>query len=132
MAKALALEDLTNICKNAKKPKFTKDKTTVTDEKMVVLKSKKVRTEINFWSFSQLGRFIKYKAEGLGIPVYVINPSYTSQTCSICGCIDKANRINQSDFICVSCGHISNADINAAKNISKRAEQSISLSLQPG
>lgn len=46
-----------------------------------------------------------------------INPKYTSQTCNECGEKDAKNRISQSEFVCQCCGHISNADVNAAKNI---------------
>jgi putative transposase len=49
--------------------------------------------------------------------VVAINPRYTSQTCNSCGSIDSKNRLSQSEFVCISCGHISNADENAAKNI---------------
>lgn len=51
--------------------------------------------------------------------VVAINPAYTSQTCFACGSVDKVNRKNQSEFICVSCGHKDNADVNAAKNIKR-------------
>jgi putative transposase len=46
-----------------------------------------------------------------------VNQKFTSQTCNECGCIDAKNRITQSEFECKECGHISNADENAAKNI---------------
>ncbi len=46
-----------------------------------------------------------------------VDPKYTSQTCNECGVKDSASRISQSEFACKSCGHISNADVNAAKNI---------------
>ena len=49
--------------------------------------------------------------------VVKINPKYTSQTCSVCGCIDAVNRISQSEFKCKQCGHTENADVNASKNI---------------
>lgn len=49
--------------------------------------------------------------------VIAINPKYTSQTCNECGEKDSKSRINQSEFACTSCGHLSNADFNAAKNI---------------
>ncbi|MHB1530219.1 MAG: zinc ribbon domain-containing protein, partial [Acidiferrobacteraceae bacterium] len=38
--------------------------------------------------------------------------------CAECGHIDKRNRKTQSEFLCVACGHSSNADDNAARNIS--------------
>ncbi|HYD92561.1 MAG TPA: zinc ribbon domain-containing protein, partial [Flavobacterium sp.] len=34
-----------------------------------------------------------------------------------CGIKDGKSRVSQSEFACTSCGHVSNADINAAKNI---------------
>lgn len=49
--------------------------------------------------------------------VVLINPKHTSQQCFQCGHIDSENRKTQSDFICMSCGHSDNADVNAAKNI---------------
>lgn len=50
-----------------------------------------------------------------------VNPSYTSQECSKCGHTCKENRVTQSIFKCVSCGHESNADLDAAKVIEGRA-----------
>ena len=54
--------------------------------------------------------------------VVAINPKYTSQTCNSCGKTDSKSRLNQSEFVCTGCGHISNADLNAAKNIKKLGE----------
>lgn len=49
--------------------------------------------------------------------VVKLNPKYTSQTCNSCGCIDSKNRLSQSEFVCTTCGHVDNADVNASKNI---------------
>lgn len=49
--------------------------------------------------------------------VVKVNPKYTSQTCNECGVVDAKSRISQAEYCCTSCGHISNADVNAAKNI---------------
>jgi putative transposase len=49
--------------------------------------------------------------------VVKINPKYTSQECHECKTVDSKSRLSQSEFICKSCGHVDNADINAAKNI---------------
>ena len=46
-----------------------------------------------------------------------VNPKFTSQTCNECGTKDSKSRLSQSEYVCSDCGHISNADINAAKNI---------------
>ena len=62
--------------------------------------------------FKQL---LSYKAM-----VVLVDPKYTSQTCSVCGCKDSANRISQSNFVCKSCGAEFNADYNASKNIKSK------------
>lgn len=62
-------------------------------------------------------RQIGYKLTWLGGTLLLVSPRNTSLTCNNCGCIDKGNRISQAQFKCVSCGHVDNADFNAAKNI---------------
>lgn len=79
------------------------------------------RSRLHSWSFHQLRSFLAYKAKRAGVPVAVVDPRYTSQACSCCGCIDKRNRPDQASFSCVSCGHSEPADLNAAKNIRARA-----------
>jgi putative transposase len=62
-------------------------------------------------------RQLEYKQRWRGGLVILISPHHTSTTCSVCGYRDKGNRLSQSVFDCVACGHTENADINAAKNI---------------
>jgi putative transposase len=71
------------------------------------------------WSFGQLRSFLTYKAALSGVPLHLVDPAYTSRTCSVCGYCDKANRKSQASFVCQSCGHTDNADRNAAINISR-------------
>ncbi len=73
------------------------------------------------WAFAQWQAFCAYKAQRAGVPVIVVNPAYTSQTCNACGVIDKASRLDQARFVCTVCGHSANADVNAAQNIAARA-----------
>lgn len=80
---------------------------------------KSERNKRSSWSFFQLRSFMKYKAELNGIEFLLVNPAYTSQTCSCCGFISKKNRKSQEKFKCISCGLSENADLNAALNISK-------------
>jgi IS605 OrfB family transposase len=73
------------------------------------------------WSYYDLQQKIEYKAKEVGVKVNYIDPQYTSKRCSKCGCIHKDNRKPEEDqalFLCVSCGFKTNADYNAAKNIS--------------
>jgi putative transposase len=78
------------------------------------------RATFHSWSFHQLGRFISYKARRAGVLVLFVDPAYTSQTCSACGYVDRADRTNQSSFICRRCGFAEHADINAATNLAVR------------
>lgn len=73
------------------------------------------------WSFYDLRAKIEYKARRAGVAVFAVDPRNTSRTCPVCGCIDKANRKTQSQFLCVRCGHSGLADTIAAINISRRA-----------
>lgn len=69
------------------------------------------------WSFYELQQFITYKAAKYGIKIRKINPYHTSQVCSCCGHWEEGQRIDQSHFICKSCGVELNADFNASRNI---------------
>ena len=60
---------------------------------------------------------LEYKALLYGSRIEYVKPHYTSQMCSVCGCIDRANRKSQAVFKCVGCGYEENADFNASKNI---------------
>ncbi|WP_395094363.1 RNA-guided endonuclease InsQ/TnpB family protein, partial [Armatimonas sp.] len=76
--------------------------------------SREMRFELGNWSFFQLLQRIEYKARRAGLPVVLVDPAYTSRTCSTCGYCDKHNRKSQSQFQCLSCGLELNADCNAA------------------
>ena len=82
------------------------------------------RNRLSGWSFFQLVSFLSYKATLAGIPVVKVDPRNTSRTCSVCGHCEKDNRKSQAKFLCVSCGHRANADVNAALNIRARAVSS--------
>ena len=44
-------------------------------------------------------------------------PAHSSQTCSQCGVVDPKSRKSQAQFLCTSCGHEDNADVNASRVI---------------
>ena len=62
-------------------------------------------------------QLLKYKLEEKGGFLYLVDPAYTSQTCSQCQHVDAASRISQAEFKCTNCNYEANADDNAAENI---------------
>ena len=80
-----------------------------------MVKNKSINKYILDCGWGIFKEMVSYKTD-----VTVVNPKYTSQTCFECGEQDAKSRVSQSEFVCTSCGHISNADINAAKNILSR------------
>ena len=55
-----------------------------------------------------------------GIQATAVKSAYTSQECSVCHYVDRANRPDQQTFCCVVCGYSTHADLNAAINIEHR------------
>lgn len=77
-----------------------------------MVKNKNLSKHILDAGWDMFKEMLQYKTT-----VVLIDPKYTSQTCNECGAKDAKSRISQSEFVCSSCGHVSNADVNAAKNI---------------
>jgi Putative transposase DNA-binding domain len=72
---------------------------------------------------SQLGYSrdkLKFKLDEQAIRYRSVQPAYSSQECHSCGFVHEGNRFSQSEFECLNCGHVANADVNAARNIAKR------------
>jgi putative transposase len=79
-------------------------------------------------AWGELKLKIQSVAEKFGCLVIEVNPKHTSQQCSVCGHTDKQNRKGEK-FACVECGHIQDADNQAAINIAKRGIEQLNLSL---
>ena len=62
------------------------------------------RARMTGWAFDQLRQFIAYKAQAAGVQVKRISPKHTSQMCSQCGHVERANRLSQSRFVVVAVG----------------------------
>ncbi len=69
----------------------------------------------------------KAVAAKLGLIVAEVDPRFSSQQCSCCGHIDKANR-DKERFLCTECGYIEDADIQASLNLLDRGLKQLSIS----
>lgn len=103
-AKVIVLEDLNNIRKRIKG-------------------NKRMRSRLHRWSWYELQQFVEYKAQAEGIAVVYVNPAYTSQTCSKCGCLGSRHK---HLFKCLNCGSYQHSDCNAAINLLKLGESTVS------
>jgi putative transposase len=82
-------------------------------------------SDVGFYNFRL---FLQYKSKERFQELIIVNPAYTSQTCSSCGNIDRKSRKTQADFECVSCGFEINADLNASINILSRGTTQVTQS----
>ena len=83
---------------------------------------KKTNNKLQYWSYKQVLDKLNSLSELKGFKLIKVEPAYTSQTCSNCGQIIKANR--QGELYNCSCGLLIDADINAAINILHRGAYS--------
>jgi transposase len=63
---------------------------------------------------------IAWNAAKRGVAAIRVKSAYTSQECSVCHYVDRANRPNQQTFCCRVCGYSLHADLNSAINIERR------------
>ena len=71
-------------------------------------------------NLAHLPKQIAWNAAKRGVAAIRVRSAYTSQECSVCHYVDRANRPNQQTFCCVVCGYSTHADLNAAINIEHR------------
>ena len=72
------------------------------------------------WGY--LKQRLAHKAEEAGRVVYLVNPAYTSKTCSHCGTVFETLSLSDRWVSC-ACGLSLDRDVNAALNIVHRAGQ---------
>lgn len=69
---------------------------------------------------------LRYKCERYGKTLIQVDPAYTSQICSACGCInkrlgyDRYGWLKVREWKCPECGAVHDRDINAAVNIKEK------------
>jgi IS605 OrfB family transposase len=76
-----------------------------------------VRRRLSQWQQALLRQYAQCRAAEQGMRVAVVDPAYTSKTCSRCGAFGQRKRHR---FSCAACGFTAHADVNAAKNIRHR------------
>lgn len=81
---------------------------------------KKNNQKLHSWSFLKFTHQLEYKCMKVGIRFVRVNEAYSSQTCSHCGQVRKANRKHRGYYICKACGYKVNADVNGSVNILKK------------
>jgi putative transposase len=62
------------------------------------------RRRLSAWPRRELHRQIFYKAEERGVPVFLVNPRFTSRTCPSCGGIQQRRSRVGTRFVCDGCG----------------------------
>ena len=94
----------------------------IEDLKNVKFKSKlfrKVNNKLQRWTYPKVFSKLDRLCQENGILLTKVNPTYTSQTCSSCGTLDKNSRKGEV-FKCVSCNLEIDSDFNASINILQR------------
>jgi len=99
---------------------FSKIKTLVIEDiSYLHYKKKGISRYLRSWRYALIFSKIKSRCEEEGVTIIKVNPYNTSRRCFKCGWISINNR-NVKDakkFKCCKCKHLTDADINAARNI---------------
>ncbi|WP_048753014.1 RNA-guided endonuclease InsQ/TnpB family protein, partial [Crocosphaera watsonii] len=78
-------------------------------------------------SWGNLIEKIESVAAKFGSICLKVNPKFTSQKCSHCGHIQKENR-NKERFLCLNCGFLADADVQASVNIGTKGLETLGIS----
>ena len=100
-----------------------------------MVKNHNLAQSIQNASWNRFVQMLSYKAESAGMKVNLVDPTNTTQECSICHNIKKGEeKLTLKDRIyqCYVCGLRMDRDINAAINILKRAREGYSRSNASG
>src|SRR6266478_8904603 len=71
-------------------------------------------------NLAHIPKQIAWNAAKRGVVAIRVRSAYSSQECSVCYNVDRANRPNQQTFCCLVCGYQAHADFNAATNVARR------------
>ncbi|HEU5226773.1 MAG TPA: transposase, partial [Ktedonobacteraceae bacterium] len=71
-------------------------------------------------NLAHIPKQIAWNAAKRGAQATRVKSAYSSQACSMCQYVDRANRPTQQTFCCQVCRHTQHADLNASRNIAAR------------
>jgi putative transposase len=80
--------------------------------------------------WGMLRQMLRYKGEHAGRSVAIVSEKYTSRACSSCGSLTGPRGVNGlcvRRWRCANCGESHDRDVNAARNLLRRAEVSASV-----
>ena len=80
-------------------------------------RGRRARRRLSSWPQRELHRQLEYKAEERGVPVWKVNPAYTSKTCPVCGVIQERRTRVGRVFVCDRCDWRCDRQRNAGLNI---------------
>ncbi|MDG7024218.1 MAG: transposase [Nitrososphaerota archaeon] len=89
------------------------------------------RRRFALWPFRELQGFIEYKSRWEGVPFEYVSAAWTSQTCHICGFINRKLKVTEREWLC-PCGATLDRDLNAAVNIERRGTMPCLGEVRPG
>ncbi len=85
-----------------------------------MVRNRHLAKSISESSWGNFAQMLQYKAESAGCVAVGVNPQNTSKTCSECGNVQEMP-LSERTFNCGKCGLNIDRDLNASKNILKRA-----------
>ncbi len=84
-------------------------------------RSKQLNYRLSTFPYRRFIEYLNYKFSERGLNVSEIDAKRTSIACSICGYIDKKNRLDKETFKCRRCGFTFNAQYVACLNLFSRS-----------
>ena len=87
-----------------------------------MLRNNRLARHITDVSWTEFRRQLSYKTVWYGSTLTTVNRFYpSSKTCSGCGHMAESLPLSIREWVCPECGAVHDRDINAAKNLKRRA-----------
>jgi transposase len=83
-------------------------------------KARSMNAYLSASNLAHIPKQIAWATAKRGMAAHTVKAAYSSQECSRCHYVDRANRPNQQTFLCRVCGYRNHADCNASQNLASR------------